>query len=533
MLFINPVNKQYGGTLSRYVPLAMPMTIGILAGQMLRYGYSVAVHDEELQKIDAATIGTIVAGLKKPYVFGITVLTTQAARAYELSAMLKKWYPDCKIIVGGYHPTAVPEEVLSIDSIDFAVRGEGECTLIDLYKAIREGEQDFSSIRGISYKCKGSIIHTPERPLIENLDELPLFPYDLFLDQLKRTRSSKKYDWGFILTSRGCPYRCTYCSQRMMTGATYRFKSPGRVLEELRYLIQELGAKQVYFIDDNLTFNKERIVALCDALAESKLGKQCAFSLQTRADNFYPDVVPRLKAAGFTSVGFGMETGTNRLAAEIHKHMTIEQHVDAVRLAKEQCLDVNLFMVLGFPTETPEDRRTAFEIVKRMKPALVKFNNLLPYPGTPIYKSVMHSSRLNVKGSWENYTSSVSDIGRLLFQQPPLPYVPESASEWELIRDVIGYNVRMMLTPSMLVSVVRRKHGTGMLKLPAWWFLMPKEILSLLRTAGVLLVNLVIVLLPLRITEPMVNRLRPDFQKRVPKKEQTPYVPYAWSGKQD
>jgi radical SAM superfamily enzyme YgiQ (UPF0313 family) len=147
MVLVNPANAEYGGTLSRFTPLSLPMSIGCLAAQMMAHGHAVKIIDEEVGKITWDNIDGIVSGLPKPYVFGITVLTAQVARAFELSTLLKAKYPDSTVIVGGYHATSMPEEQLSCDAIDFVIRGEGERTLLSLYEAIREGRPIFPTLR--------------------------------------------------------------------------------------------------------------------------------------------------------------------------------------------------------------------------------------------------------------------------------------------------------------------------------------------------------------------------------------------------
>lgn len=423
MLLINPANVEYGGTLSRFTPLSLPMSIGCLAAQMMARSHPVKIVDEEVGRLDWSNLDGVMEGLPKPYVFGITVLTAQVARAFALSRLLKAKYPDCTVIVGGYHPTALPEESLTeVDTIDFVVRGEGERTLLSLYEAIRAGAKDFSHINGASFSRDGQIVHTPEEPLIKDLDTLPPFPYDLFVDMLSKTRSRSSYDWGFIMTSRGCPYKCTYCSQRMMTGSTYRYKSPQRILEELGVLINRLGAKQIFFMDDNFCFKKARVKEVCDVLVKSDLKKKCSFSLQTRADNFYEDVIPMLKEAGFKSVGFGMETGVERLVGQIHKGESLECHEKAIRLAQRYGMDVALYMIFGFPTETHADRVETVRRVNRLKPTFIKYNNLMPYPGTPIYEDVKASPRMNKVGHWENFCSALSEMG-LPLSNPQAPAV--------------------------------------------------------------------------------------------------------------
>lgn len=529
MLLINPSNADYGGTLSRFTPLALPMSIGCLASILIERGYQGRIWDEEVVELDWDNLDGAVEGLPRPYIFGISILTAQARRGYELARLLKKKYPDCKVITGSGHPTALPGESLATGAVDYVVRGEGERTLIQLYEMIRRGEDDASEILGVSFLRGDEVIDNPEAPLIEDIDTLPPFPYHLFVDFVERRGGPRTYDFGFILSSRGCPYKCNYCAIRMMTGNTYRYRSPEKIVAELRVLIEDLGATNIFFIDDNFCFKKRRTKAVCDAITASGLGKKCNFSLQTRADNFYPEVVPMLKQAGFGSVGFGMEAGTDELLGTISKDETVAQHEEAVRLARENGMDVALYMIFGLPNETHADRRQAVKVVKRMKPTHIKYNNLIPYPGTPLYQDLHRGGRFRKIGEWDNFTSTLAEIGGSIFTRKPLPHVPESSSEWELMRDIVRYNLLATLTPEVILGVLRRKHGPGWFKLKQSWYFSPAEWFFVTRLAVSLLFNLAVAMMPLWPLEAIMQGLKPDLIRRGPKDRHKSFTCRGWS----
>ncbi len=359
LLLINPANAEYGGTLSEFTPLSLPMSIGCLAAALRQANYPAEIWDEELRTIDDESAEEILypllTQLPRPYVFGISVLTAQAHEAYRLCHWLKEKFPDCTVIMGGFHVTALPNEPFETSPVDFVVRGEGERTIIELYECLTQSKGRLSDIKGITYKIDGKITHTPERPLIKDLSTLPKFPYDMFMSMLGavNSHSTRKlnYDWGFIVTSRGCPFKCSYCAQRMMTGNTYRWRSIDIIIEELDILINKFGAEAIFFLDDNFCFKRSHTIELCERIRNSRLGLKCQFSLQTRADNFYEDLVPIMREAGFTSVGFSMEVGTDALMDQIKKGETIQQHVDAVNMAKRHGMEVAMFMIFGIPTE--------------------------------------------------------------------------------------------------------------------------------------------------------------------------------------
>lgn len=520
MLLINPAQEKFGGIFSRYMPIGIPVAIGCLAAYLTKHGIACRVVDEEITEITPSVLREMVEGLEKPYMFGLSCLTAHVVRGYQLAAMIKAEFPDSVVVAGGLHPTALPDEALGTGHIDYVVRGEGEEVMLQLHNALR-GAKDPAKLMGISLKRNGEIVHNPEAPLIPELDDIPMFPYELFSDP--------KYDMGFITSSRGCPYKCTYCSQRMLTGTTYRYKSAWRIVEELDTLINRFKQRQIVFYDDNFCFKHKRVVEICNAIIAAGLHKKCTFSVQTRADNFPPDLVPVLAEAGFTHAGFGMETGVNRLARLIGKGETVEQHSEAVALGKKYGFDISLFMIFGLPTETTEDRRASFRVVQRARVSASKYNNLIPYPGTPMYNDLKHSDRIRIEPDWSNFNSTLS-VTRSIFDETPLPYVPETTSEFELKRDIVRYNIKAYLTPRAIVAILLRKKGAGWYHLPERWYLKPRELFHVAKIGVTVLVNMLIAFLPLTITEPFMNWLNPAMKQRprVPDYDSSTFQASQW-----
>lgn len=505
MLLINPAQEKFGGFLSRYIPVGIPVAIGCLAAYLTKHGIKVKVVDEEIvDHLTPSVLRELIEGLEKPYIFGLSCLTAHVVRGYHLARMIKVEFPDSIIVAGGLHPTVLPEEALDTGYIDYVVRGEGEEVMLQLHNTLRGGG-DPSRLMGVSFRRDGKVVHNPEAPLIPELDDIPIFPYELF--------NHPKYDMGFITSSRGCPYKCTYCSQRMLTGTTYRYKSANRIVEELDTLINTYKQKEIVFYDDNFCFKTKRVIDACNAIMAAGLHEKCAFSVQTRADNFQPDLVPALAEAGFRHAGFGMETGVNRLAKLIGKGETVEQHLDAIELGKKYGFDISLFMIFGLPTETGEDRKTSFRVVQDAAVLASKYNNLIPYPGTPIYHDLKAGGRLHVEPGWSNFNSTLS-ITRSIFDRTPLPYVPETSSEFELKRDIIRCNMKSYVTPRALMGILLRKKGPGWYHLPERWYLRPRELYHIARIGITVAVNMAVAFAPLRFTEPIMNALNPAMKRR-------------------
>jgi radical SAM superfamily enzyme YgiQ (UPF0313 family) len=300
-------------------------------------------------------------------------------------------------------------------------------------------------------------------------------------------------------------------------------------MEDLDILINHYGEDQIVFYDDNFCFKRDRVTDLCKKFVEAGFNRKCAFSVQTRADNFTPDIAPVLAEAGFRHVGFGMETGVNRLAELIGKGETVEQHLEALALAKKHGMETSLFMIFGFPTETKEDRRTSFKIVQSAKVEASKYNNLIPYPGTPLYNDLRHSDRIHIEPGWSNFNSTLS-VTRSIFDKTPLPYVPETASEFELKREIVRYNLKAYLTPRAVLAILLRKKGVGWYSLPKRWYLKPRELYEMAKIGVNVLVNMIVAFLPLAISEPIMNALNPAMRQRprIPGYKSEDFRPSGW-----
>ncbi len=524
MLLINPATEKFGGFLSRYVPVGIPVAIGCIAAYLEERGVKCNVIDEELYDITPSVLADALKDLEKPYIVGLTCLTAHVGRAYQIAAMVKEHYPDATVMVGGLHPTALPEEALAQESIDFVVRGEGEEIAYQLCKAIH-GDGTPENILGVSYMRDGELHSTPDAPLLPNINDIPQFPYHLF--------ENPKYDMGFMTTSRGCPYRCSYCSQRLLTGTTYRYRSAENIVNDLELLVDKYHQDAVVFYDDNFCLNARRVHELCDLLVERGLDKKVKLSVQTRADNVLlhggEELVKHMAESGFNHMGFGLETGVQRLTDLIRKDETVDCHLETTKLCQKHGIDVSFFMIFGLPTETKEDREYTFNLVQSANVVGSKYNNLIPYPGTPLYKELENSGRMVVTKNWANL-NSVLAMTNSIFDKTPLPYVPDTCSEFELKREIIRYNIMSYVNMASLAAIFGHSKGLGWFMLPKGWYKKPREVYEIGKIGFQLGINTLIAYLPLWTTEWLMNALNPEMRKRprIPEYDPSTYVTMDW-----
>jgi len=471
MILINPQFDRIKklGIFSRYVPISLPIGIGTLAGYLLSKNKKAKILDDQITPINEQVLKEYIRDLSPPYIFGISCFTAGINRGYQIAQLIKKQFPDSYVIMGGIHPTVLPEEVLNSGYVDMVVRREGDETIILLYQALKNGE-DFTKILGISYKDEDNqIVHNPDAPLFADLNLLPPFPYHLFESHLD------KYNLGFVLSSRGCPYDCIFCSQRQISGRWYRSTKPERVIEELDLLINKYKQKDISFFDDNFVVNKERTKKLCDLIYQNNFHKKAIFACQTRGDAIDEEILEYLKKAGFTTIAFGLETGSERLMKLINKGETVQQNIEAVKMAKKYGFKIMGAFIYGLPTETKQERKLAYQLTKDLDLDLIRFNNATPYPGTELYRIALEEDRLTPGKNWENLNACGTFVEGP-FSQAPLAYCPKTTTEEELRRDILRANFFFWLRPKRIFRILRE--GTvlgGWLALPEKWYFKPKE----------------------------------------------------------
>jgi radical SAM superfamily enzyme YgiQ (UPF0313 family) len=458
--FISPSNEKLG-LFHRFVPRSIPLGIAILTSYLMEKGYSVEIVDEEIAKIDIDTLTNKMKTMAKPKIFGISTMTTNATRAYSVAKMIKTLDKEAVVVVGGIHPTVMPEEVLSTGYIDFVIRGEAERSLLLLLQKLKAGNKEYDDIENLVYKdSSGNFVYNQPESNPFDVNELPMFPYHIF--------DKKYYDLGFILTSRGCPFDCIFCSQKMITKRRYRAISNEVVANELDYLINKLDIKNITFFDDYFTGDKKRVFQLCKMIREKGLHKKCSFGAQTRGDSVDRELLIEMKKSGFDSLMFGFETSSNHLMDIINKQETVEDNINAIKLAREVGFTTEATFIFGFPEEKYEDRIKALQIAKDIVDR-ARFNNATPYPGTKLYEIAVKENRLNMKDGWSNF-SSAGAVTANIFEKYKAPYSPEGTRPEDLVGEVFLANLLFYLNISNLKKLFNiKKSGSGK------WFEIPKK----------------------------------------------------------
>jgi len=430
-----------------------PIGLALIAAILERAGHQITVIDANVLKVQPEDIAPLVNDAD---VVGLTAMTPAINAAANIAYCLKQINPDLTIVLGGAHTTLLPEETLaSIPEIDMLVRGEGEETFIELLRAI-EYEKPLSEINGINYRENGKIISTVARSTTIDLDSLPFLAYNLLPQRRYKPRPphGRALPFAAIITSRGCPYRCSYCSKPVF-GNEFRGQSPERVVDEIVYLKRTFDIKEFAFYDDVFTLDKKRAYTIADEIMKREL--KIDWTCETRVNLVDKELLNHIKQAGCYSIAYGIESGSQEIINTLNKDITVEQVEDAVRLSREVGIQTIGYFMIGNPGESPETIKQTIQFAKKLKLDFVQFSVTIPFPGTKLYELYMDGKKNN-NIPWESFTYAK-------FNTKITPIFESS----QLSRDDIQYWMRrayreFYLRPAYLWQRIRHTTSIGDLR---------------------------------------------------------------------
>jgi len=423
-----------------------PLGLAYVAAALEKSGFKVEVFDNYLLNKPIDDVKRMISGLN-PEIVGITCSSASYSRCVEAAKAVKETLPSCKVVVGGWHPSYMPDSMLQHPEIDYVVMGEGERAMVELAAHITKGEdeQAVAGIAGLAYRHDGKVVKNPQR-FIADLDQLPfparhLLAMDLYEREIPYLRT-KPVDTMNIV--RGCPFNCAFCETRRLWGQGCRAFGPGRVVDEISNMVEKYGTKGVYFLGDNFTINRERTVELCRLIKKAKLDVE--WVCDTRADMVSRDLLRTMRDAGLRTMWFGVESGSARILQKINKGITSEQTVRAFRLCREANVEVACSFILGIPGETVSDMEATFSLAKKLDPDWCQFNIYVACPGSGLYDEVIQ------KGLYDRVDGF-------------LAYVKTDVFNYESLLDVQKrYQSGLDLSPGRVFRKMRREGFWKVLK---------------------------------------------------------------------
>lgn len=382
----------------------------------VNFGYLAAYSRKKLPGLQFEILDCEVEGLgyrqieqrikkAKPDVVGITAPTPTMKHVYKISEITKTIYPQCLVVVGGNHPTVLPQRTMKEgDKIDFIVIGEGEITFTQLLQALQNSQKEFSNIAGLCWRKEKEIIINEKRELIKNLDEIPFPARDIFNLKLyypPPTKKVSKENATSIVSSRGCPFNCIHCPSRIIWHGYIRFRSADNVVAEIEKCVNEYNLREFNFCDDTFTVNRKRAMEICNKIIAKKL--RIYWICFSRVNTIDDELMRIMKKAGCRKISFGLESGNQRILDLMRKKTTLEQARKAVKIARRQRLKVYGSFMLGNVGETAQTIKETIKFAKSLDLDNATFFIACPFPGTDLYQIAKNLGNINQNTKWENF----------------------------------------------------------------------------------------------------------------------------------
>jgi len=318
-----------------------------------------------------------------PDIVGFQMLTANRVSSYRLIEYIHKNYPKIKMMIGGIHSTIMYKQLIEKYPFLIAVLGEGEITSFELIKELDKKIPNLKKVDGIAFYKNKSVVRTKPRKLIENLDILPFPKHELFFN------NPKIYSGG-LLTTRGCPFSCSFCCLNPESKRIVRFRSPKNVVDEIEYMIKNFPQMTEIFIhDDSFFVNNQRVIEICDEIIIRKI--KIDFVCSGRIKPLSKEMIKKLELANFKRVMLGIESGDNSILNSCHKGINQEDILKAFKLFSKSKINLKIFVMVGLPGENIKTiKETARFIKKLQKIKYVSFPGfsslLIVYPGTEVYE---------------------------------------------------------------------------------------------------------------------------------------------------
>ncbi|MBI5049224.1 MAG: cobalamin B12-binding domain-containing protein [Deltaproteobacteria bacterium] len=390
------VKERYGnrriGQSGGHLP---PLGIAGIAAYLKERGYAVGLVDALALDMTDEDICRYISS-HKPKIVGLSALTSMFHRALALASVIRQQFPETLTVIGGQHATIMGEKVFrETTCFDILVSGEGELTTLELMEIYKNTNYDrekllhsllLKHIKGVIFKKDNSIVRTQPRKPIADIDSLPFPARDLLpMDRyIPLPNQYKRLPVVHMVSTRGCPYPCSFCSASAVFGKKVRQKSPERVISEIKHVMERYKAREISFWDDTMTINKNWIMEFCDRIISEKI--DITWTCYGHVNTVTKEVLLKMKKAGCFNIFYGYEAGDQMLLDLISKGTTLDKIRQVNQWTKEAGIEIRASFMLGLPGETPELARKTMGFAIELEPDYAQFSLTTPYPGTTLWQ---------------------------------------------------------------------------------------------------------------------------------------------------
>lgn len=397
ILLVRPYNKES-------LTVVPPIGLGYLATSLRKKGFKVEILDCIKEKIKPEDFFSVLKR-KKPDVLGLTIYSSDLIVTKKYLEEVKKINKNTTTVIGGPHPSAMPKECFDYyqELLDFAFVGEAEIGFPQLIEKLKKAEKiNTNSLRGIPglvWRNGSKIeINSPKFPI--DLDSLGFPSWDLIKPETYPHAPiggfARRFPVAYILSSRSCPFQCTFCAAKAIHGMVFRRRSLEDVIKEVKYLINKRGIKELHILDDNFTLNQSFVKEFCHSLIDDNLNISWSCSNGIRLDKIDKETISLMKKAGCYSVAVGVESGSSRILKHMKKNLTKEYIKKQVSLISKAGVEVTGLFILGYPAETKKNILETISFAKSLSLTRASFTTFVPLPGSEMWGYLEKKGRLNL-----------------------------------------------------------------------------------------------------------------------------------------
>lgn len=416
-------------------------------------GHDVVLQDYQATREGYDAVERDIRGVQ-PDVVLMANFITNTERCLKVAEIAKSVNPATKVIFGGPQPTIFPEQSIDHDLVDVVTYRESEISLARLLQCLNDGKSAWREVPGLVFRDGDEYVKTVGQPLINDMDSIPIPALDLYpMDRYFPAVYIRGKRVGNYVTSRGCPYECTYCEAKMTFGRTFRFHSTERVISDIKYMTHKWGFDSYQFYDDIFTTNRKRVIDLCEGFLREDLNIK--WMCWTRTNLVDPELMDIMKKAGCYLIFFGCESGSQEMLDRIKKNLTVETNYKGIKIVRDSGMKSFSSFMIGLPGETKDQVQDTIDFTLKSELDYASIFLLEPYPGTEIWDDALKNGRLVAD---ENYSNQMlTNFNEV--------WVPNGFTREELVKLQNEAMDKFYLRPKILWSWVKEARHLGFRRL--------------------------------------------------------------------
>ena len=443
LLLVNPGSRArvYGKLGTSLAGIEPPLWAGLIAAFIREHGYSVEIIDADAENWSPEQAAEVIAE-QNPLLAGIIVLgsnpsassTPKMTAAGEIIRALKRKAPHVKTILGGLHPSALPERTLREEETDFVCQGEGFHTILRLLEVLKSGKTtNVYRVPGLWYTQNGEVIYNPPMPLV-NPDELPIAAWDLLPMDKYRAHNwhcfehiDQRQPYAIVYSSLGCPFNCSYCNIHALYNNKpgIRFRSPEKVVEEIDFLVKNYKVKNIKILDELFALREDRVNRICDLIIQG--GYDLNMWAYARVDTVNERMLEKMKQAGISWVAYGIESASRKVRRGVTKKFEEDEIARAVEMTRAAGIYILGNFIFGLPDDNLETMQETLEMAEEFNFEYANFYVAMAYPGSPLFDEAVKQS-IKLPEAWHGY-------GQYTEETLPLPTKHLSSEDVLRFRD--------------------------------------------------------------------------------------------------